>query len=313
MAVVVCETCGKNFDKHEWDLERSKHNYCSSACFYQRNFKTIYCEYCNKEFTPRPTLLKIGRGRFCSQECAHAATKSRSTFECPMCGKSFEISTSRIMGRKTVCCSRKCSQLYNQQKKNNNSSNLYRDETWLRNEYEIKEKSITVIANEIGVSNWTIHEWLLKFDIPVTTRKRIWTEESRLTSAKRMRENSPSKRPEVRKKISESHMGELAPNWKGGISFEPYCPKFNKKFKNEIRERFEFKCYLCGVHENTNSRCLGIHHIDYNKNSICNGHDWAFVPLCSKCHGITGHNRWHWFNRLIYYWLEKYDLNFDNM
>ena len=85
--------------------------------------------------------------------------------------------------------------------------------------------------------------------------------------------------------------GPLSTNWKGGVSFEPYCNLFNESFKELVRDKFNRKCYICGRNESTNNKKLCVHHIDYNKNSICNGKSWAFVPLCNTCHNYTIGNR----------------------
>lgn len=104
--------------------------------------------------------------------------------------------------------------------------------------------------------------------------------------------------------------GENSPVWKGGISFQPYCIKFNNKFKEHIRAKFDYKCFLCGASEDV--RKHGVHHIDYNKNSICNGKGWAFLPLCVKHHAKTNWNRWYWFNLLIHYWAVNPEINFNS-
>jgi hypothetical protein len=114
-------------------------------------------------------------------------------------------------------------------------------------------------------------------------------------------------RPETIERIREKVSGEKSHNWLGGKSFEPYCFKFNRAFKASIREKFGDRCYICGE---KNKRKLNIHHIDYAKNSICNGKEWAFVPLCDKHHSETNHNRHFWFNRLINYWALNPDYNF---
>jgi hypothetical protein len=93
------------------------------------------------------------------------------------------------------------------------------------------------------------------------------------------------------------------PQWRGGDSTE-YCYKFNTKFKEQVRNKFNRKCFECNKIDVIKKH--HVHHIDYNKNSICNGKEWAFVPLCAKCHNKTHINRWYWFNKYIYYWLEPY-------
>ena len=107
-------------------------------------------------------------------------------------------------------------------------------------------------------------------------------------------------------------IGPLSPTWRGGKSFEPYCHLFNESFKEYIREKFNRKCYICGRDETDNGKHLSVHHIDYNKNSICNGKAWAFVPLCKTCHNYTIGNRYYWFNRLICYYIENKDINIYN-
>jgi len=71
-------------------------------------------------------------------------------------------------------------------------------------------------------------------------------------------------------KSCQKHLkGERHPQWKGGISFAPYCQKFNEAFKESIREKFSHKCFICGKPENGHKHA--VHHIDYDKGSICNG------------------------------------------
>lgn len=86
--------------------------------------------------------------------------------------------------------------------------------------------------------------------------------------------------------------GKDHPSWKGGSSFEPYCPKFNKEFRERVRAFFNYTCLLCGVPQN--GRLLGVHHCNYNKNSCCDTSIPLFVPLCASCHTKTNHDREYW-------------------
>lgn len=99
-------------------------------------------------------------------------------------------------------------------------------------------------------------------------------------------------------------------HWRGGISYLPYCPKFNTKFKEQIREKFGRVCYLCGKTEEENSKHLDVHHVDYDKLDICNGKSWSFVPLCHSCHTKTTNHRHYYFNMLINYWLNNENSHF---
>jgi hypothetical protein len=89
--------------------------------------------------------------------------------------------------------------------------------------------------------------------------------------------------------------GDKSSNWKGGISFEPYCVKFNEAFKEYIRAKFGYKCFLCPTTQAENGRKLCVHHVNYNKQCGCDGDDTCnFVPLCMSCHTKTNGNRDYW-------------------
>jgi predicted DNA-binding protein YlxM (UPF0122 family) len=88
--------------------------------------------------------------------------------------------------------------------------------------------------------------------------------------------------------------GEKNHSWRGGISFEPYCPKFNEAFKESIREKFDRVCFLCPTTEEENSRKLSVHHVNYNKDCLCDDSECEFVPLCTSCHQKTNFNRDYW-------------------
>jgi len=100
-----------------------------------------------------------------------------------------------------------------------------------------------------------------------------------------------------KKKISESLIGKCGKNsrnWQGGKSFEPYCPKFNEKKKEEIRNQYGRKCYVCDKLESEQKKeqkergkrqfRLSVHHTDSDKEQGCNGKVWKLVPTCIHCH-----------------------------
>jgi len=131
-------------------------------------------------------------------------------------------------------------------------------------------------------------------------------------------ENNPTKRPEVRAKISATKMGvprpdmagernpnygggERSSNWRGGISFEPYCPKFNKEFKERVRAFWGYACGNCGKTQSENITKSGkvqklhVHHVNYRKDACCEEEvARQFIPLCSSCHPRTNHDRKKW-------------------
>jgi len=94
-------------------------------------------------------------------------------------------------------------------------------------------------------------------------------------------------RPEIKVKI----LGKNNPNWKGGISTEPYCSIFKMPLKERIREKYGRRCFLCGVKEN--GRKLSVHHIDYNKKHCTPDN---LIPLCVSCNSKVNFNREFWQN-----------------
>lgn len=141
--------------------------------------------------------------------------------------------------------------------------------------YIKEENSPYTIAKILNCSPNVVRHYLQKYNIPIRNK-------------------------------SESQQGSRNHRWKSGISNQRYCYKFNDSFKEHIRDKFERTCYICGKHEDNCNTKLSVHHIDYNKNSICNGNEFAFIPLCRSCHAKTNNKRWYYYNLLIYYWINKY-------
>lgn len=100
--------------------------------------------------------------------------------------------------------------------------------------------------------------------------------------------------------LRPTQVNENHPNWRGGASKLPYCYKFNKKLKDNIRNNYGNVCFICGKTSEENGVELSVHHIDYNKNQGCDGHNWKLVPLCISCHAKTNHKRFIW-NFLLRY------------
>ncbi len=88
---------------------------------------------------------------------------------------------------------------------------------------------------------------------------------------------------ETIEKMSKAHKGDKSYLWRGGISFLPYCDKFNFELKEKIRNRDNRVCQLCGKSEILNGRRLSVHHIDGDKMQGCDGKKWYLVALCISC------------------------------
>lgn len=100
---------------------------------------------------------------------------------------------------------------------------------------------------------------------------------------------------EARQKISLATKKRLAkkenhPNWKGGISREPYSFDFSNELKELIRKRDNYSCQLCGTEQNGGKE-LAVHHIAYDK-KCCDPQ--KLISLCDSCHSKTNYDREYW-------------------
>lgn len=102
---------------------------------------------------------------------------------------------------------------------------------------------------------------------------------------------------ETKRKLSQlasCRVGEKNSHWRGGRSFEPYCPKFNTDLRRRVRSFFEERCVLCGNPRKEGGRDLHVHHVEYNKEACCDGLPVHFAALCHSCHSKTNNDRERW-------------------
>lgn len=128
-------------------------------------------------------------------------------------------------------------------------------------------KTPAVIGTLFNCDQNTVIRWLRQYKIPVRTAADV---------------------------MRNIRNGENNHMWNGGSSFEPYCPKFNEAFKESIREAFGRVCFLCPTTEVENGRKLSVHHVNYNKDCLCDDSVCEFVPLCIQCHAKTNGDRDYW-------------------
>jgi hypothetical protein len=93
--------------------------------------------------------------------------------------------------------------------------------------------------------------------------------------------------------------GSGNPNWRGGLSYEPYCEIWTNELKEYIKYRDKNIC-LNPCCKSSNPSNLVIHHIDYNKK---NCDQYNLITLCNTCNTEANFNRqWHmyWYKAIIY-------------
>jgi len=84
---------------------------------------------------------------------------------------------------------------------------------------------------------------------------------------------------EKKNKISFANSGEKNGMWKEDSE---------RNVKKRIRQRDNFICLLCGLHQEKNGNSLDVHHIDYDQsnNLIQN-----MISLCHICHAKTNKSK----------------------
>lgn len=98
----ICLKCSQQFKSYD-----SRRKYCSSKCYFYRNYEEFICEQCGEKFQRNKNKVN----RFCSGFCSRkwqseTSAESRIKKNCPVCFKEFEVTRA---WRKKICCSLECS------------------------------------------------------------------------------------------------------------------------------------------------------------------------------------------------------------
>ena len=163
----------------------------------------------------------------------------------------------------------------------------YRDCNWLKASYN-EFKSIYKVADLANCSPRTIHEWLIKFNIPRVGRTNYCHSEE---TKRKIAKSSTGRRPmlgkehtkQTRTQMSEARKESGNANWKGGKTTTIRLFRRSKEYvawKKEVIGRAEGKCENC-------NQCLPLeahHKISVHKDlslglDLKNG-----TALCHDCH-----------------------------
>lgn len=285
--LIECSYCGKEKYVPAYRAKQTKNLFCDTKCFRNwireerdykgsnnPNYKNVCvettCSYCGKMTVRHKDLLSINTNTFCSVKCKglwqsenifgelHHNYVHRITKVCEICGKEFQLLPRLAERKKFFVCSQECATALQKNKGllvGENNPN-WRGGRWQNCEICGKSKWVLPSRQKRNEDRFCSKECFA-----------IWLRESNSVSL----ENNP--------------------NWRGGLSFEPYPKEFNDELKLAVRERDNFTCQMCGAIENGHS--FDCHHIDYNKknNKISN-----LVLLCRDlgCHQKTNFGRKYW-------------------
>lgn len=136
-------------------------------------------------------------------------------------------------------------------------------------------------------------------NVSKTTKGRILTDEHKRKIGDGNRgKKYPPHTDEHRQHISAGYQGIQHEEWTRFAKDNPYCKLFNNACREHIREKYEYRCFICNkpqdenVYKSGKQIALSVHHYDMNKDQGCNGHEWKLVPVCLQCHNKTHSKMW---------------------
>jgi hypothetical protein len=219
------------------------------------------------------------KGQKLSQEAkakiSAARSKPQAKCVCLNCGSSFETHQSEVRRGGGKFCCKTC-----------------------EGKYKSGTPRTLEVRNKISIANKGrifTKEWKAKISKSLTGKHGARNGAHHTESAKQKLRDvriGMKASKETKEKMSACRRGKDNPAWQGGVSFGKYCPKFNDEFKERVRAFFDYKCLECGNPQN--GERLTVHHIQYNKQTCCDGSLPMFAPLCRNCHAKTNFNRDTW-------------------
>ncbi|OEC84386.1 MULTISPECIES: hypothetical protein [Methanobacterium] len=298
-----CEYCGKPLKRRnkEKPNQFNKRKYCNQRCAYNSRIRSEkrVCPICNKEFKVPQWKIKKGEGICCSPVCAgiYKSNKLRETVVCKACGKNFTIPAHLNKGNRIrKFCSHECyvkskEEKYNIFKKCANCG-----------------KEFKVLKSKADRANYNYCSVKCRVEAHKVVINCAYCGKEYTTTKGAVKHGRTMCSIECRNKAQKQYKGSKAAGWKGGISFEPYCHKFNEEFKERVREFWGRKCGICGKTEKENKIKLSVHHCNYLKMSCCDlDIPPLFMSICKSCHGKTNHNREYWEKMLTEYIMIWFD------
>jgi hypothetical protein len=282
-----CIVCGKPFYARPSRVAYGEGKYCSLECSGTARTTKLkcVCTTCGKEFYRKPSEIAIGAGKYCSLECR----KTRLKCTCACCGKEFYTIPARIKDGRGKYCSRACQSRAKSDKL---------EFTCLTCGKIFYKKKSTIRLRESG-KYCSSNCFKASRNHKITKTCRTCGQKFEVYPSGILHRGQGVYCSIECKKVGIR--GEGNPAWLGGLSFAPYCPKFNDELKEAIREKYNRTCLMCGTPEN--GRKLSVHHINFDKKSGCFGKSWNLIPLDQKCHAWTSNHRFEAFNLLINHWL----------
>jgi len=300
---VVCFQCGIKFLVEAYRVNIAK--FCSRKCHHDwtrgrfcgeksprwKRVKRI-CKWCGDEFVAPADAVRLGQGVFCSRHCWYKwSSKNRSGNNspiwkggveklCAFCGRVFTVKQSR--GGNARFCSHKC---YSKSKvvSEKERTCITCGKSFVQKRHEGVGLNCSKECQSNAATKQILRVCLQcggEFTVNLYQVEQGWGQFCTRKCHGKWK--------------SENLVGFNSPSWQGGLSFEPYCSKFNKGFKRRVREFFGNRCVKCHITEKENGQKLSVHHVNYDKLVCCNDNKPLFVALCRRHNTKANKDRASW-------------------
>lgn len=263
-----CDYCGETM--YPTEVERrenrktTRRTYCDRECAGKARQKRPgpkECEQCGELFGHDMTASRLEKRRFCSDEC-HYKSK-RVTLECQKCGAEFSRPQGEVDGgADNYFCSAECRLQYSPKR-------IIRTCPTCGEDFATDPSTDSTYCSKECMAE----HYKTRFQGPNNPNfgnrhEDMWT--------------MPA---EMRKKLSESRMGENNPNWVDGSPRNGQW-RFQTQIYNWAERHLGTECMVCGEKD------LNVHHIVPRRffEKIPMAHFASnLVPLCRSCHAKVDH------------------------
>lgn len=303
MKSVPCDFCGDTLERYLSEINNK--NFCNNTCRaeWQKSQRVEEeCAECGKVLEVEPSEAEKFDNHFCDNDCQGKWYGSKPEEEYYFYGRERPEHSKFMEGSGNPAKRDEVRTILSKQVSGDSNPAKRSD---------VREKISTALSGRT-LSDETKHKisqakkkWHEHNQNPAKRKKvrekireakkgEEWSQQQKKEQSKRIQEWHRNNEHYWNDKISESlkeyyednehHFkgvtGEDHHSWRGGSSFEPYPSEFNESLKEEIRERDNRECQMCGRDEEEHRGRLCVHHIDGNKGNCSKDN---LVAVCRAC------------------------------
>lgn len=302
---IPCHHCGKILNRPPSRVKANK-QFCDKACYDASQVKRVQvnCSICDSSMEVHPSKAKKNKHFACSPTCeselsrrnriAYFGSADERIATCENCGKQFERKPSQVKKYEHSFCCRSCKTAWQQgqEKPDQVKGYWYLCECCGKPVWRTPATLREHVFCSIECTNQAPHNRPInKINVPCAACGKIL---QRFPSRLIRSENMFCNRQCHAAWKKETMIGANNRLWKGGkIDEEHYGPQWII-IREIIRKRDNYTCQRCGIHQDSLSKALSVHHIVpfrlfYPDHIDAAHHQSNLVSLCQSCHR-TIHN-----------------------